>query len=477
MLFNSFTFICFFIAVVLLHYILPHKWRFPLLLIASYLFYMAWRPGLIVLILFSTFLNFIISRAIADTSSLSRKKWLFVLSLIINFGLLFIFKYLVLINHSFMFLFTALQLHYPVPDFDVILPMGISFFTFQAASYTFDVYRGDMKPERNFFRLSLFITFFPQLVAGPIERADSLLPQLFTKKKLDWNNIAIGAKYLLFGYFKKAVVADRLSVMVNSVYNAPHYYDGLPLIVATAFFAFQIYCDFSGYSDIAVGSARMLGINLMQNFRQPYLSQSIREFWQRWHISLSTWFKDYLYFPLGGSRVTKLRHNINLFITFVVSGMWHGANWTFFIWGVLHGFYQIIGNTVRLPGHAILKPAKLLATFCLVTFAWIFFRANTTADAFYIAGHLWTGFRSWGDVQYIYNALSHMGVTFLELLINIALVVLLILTDFIGGKKHVVTVLEEAPGISRFIFYLLMALLILSLGVYYNAGEFIYFQF
>ncbi|MBR1442389.1 MAG: MBOAT family protein, partial [Firmicutes bacterium] len=415
MLFNSIDYILFFASVVLFYYILPHRFRWILLLISSCIFYMSWRAELILLILFSSFLNYSSSMLIDMTESHKKKKFVFALCIFINFALLFIFKYMMFINHTFMAVYEYFGIHYPIEDFNIILPMGISFYTFQAASYTIDVYKGEYKPERNFFRFTLFITFFPQLVAGPIERADRLMKQLFTEKKFDTDNFSMGLKYMLLGFFKKVVIADRAAILVNSVFNNAHNFDGTSFIIAVLFFTFQIYCDFSGYSDIAIGSAKVLGIDLMQNFNKPYFSSSVKEFWRRWHISLSSWLRDYVYIPLGGSRCSLLRKYYNIFVTFALSGLWHGANWTFVLWGIIHGLYQITEDIISkifsfviphkkdenekkgflyyflLPFRAIIHIIRVIFTFILVAFAWIFFRANSTDDALYIITHLTDG--------------------------------------------------------------------------------------
>ncbi len=485
MLFNSMTFILFFITVFILHYTLPHRFRWMMLLVASYIFYMAWRFELIFLLLFSTFVNYFISLLIAKSDVQSYRKKLLIICLVINFALLFTFKYLVFINHTFMFVYHYFGIPYPISDFNIILPMGISFYTFQASSYTIDVYRGSLVPEKNFFKFSLFKAFFPQLVAGPIERADRLLPSLFTKKQFSIDNLSLGLKIMMLGFFKKIVIADRVAIAVNTVYNSPNSFDGFAYVIATVLFAFQIYCDFSGYSDIAIGCAKTLGVDLMENFHSPYYSHSIREFWKRWHISLSTWFRDYLYIPLGGNRVGKARNYFNLFITFLISGIWHGANWTFFIWGTLHGLYQIIGTVKQslLPRRA--KPKRfwpisvlnVFITFCLVCFAWIFFRANTVEDAFYIVSHLSTGFDRIFDLQYVYNTINNLGLSMLELGIAAFCIVLLLGIELFENKESIHKRLDRLPFVCRFIFYYGIAMIILSCGVFGNASEFIYFQF
>ncbi len=495
MVFNSFSFLVFITVVVLLYYMLPHRFRWVLILTASFVFYMVWNPVLITLLLFTVFINYIISLRIFFYKNKKGKilqKRLLILCIIINFGILFIFKYLPLLNQTIAYIYKIIGLVYIPPDFSIILPMGISFYTFQAVGYTIDIYKKKYEPERNFFKFCLFITFFPQLVAGPIERAKDLMPQLFSKKTFKLNNIILGLKFIIFGLFKKVVIADRIAVAVNTVYSSPKNYEGLYFIIATFLFSFQIYCDFCGYSDIAVGCAKLLDINLMQNFKQPYFSKSIKEFWRRWHISLSTWFKDYVYFPLGGNRVSKPRHYFNLIVTFLVSGIWHGANWTFIIWGGLHGLYQIIESILDNIKRKVLiflhidnfkfdffliNIIKVIFTFLIVSFTYIFFRGNKLEDSYYIVTNLFRGYRSWTTIQYVYDVMNNMGITLLELLISFACILFLMLVEFFCREDTIHNILMKTNGIFRFLFYFFVSILILSLGVYYNAGEFIYFQF
>ncbi|MCL2462651.1 MAG: MBOAT family protein [Defluviitaleaceae bacterium] len=482
MLFNSLIYIVFFIIVLVIYYILPHRLRWVMLLIASLVFYMAWIPQYVLLILFDAFVGYIMAILIARAGDNRKKKKLFlVFALVSTFGILFFFKYLVFINRSLMALFGFFGISYPVADFSILLPMGISFHTFQNAGYAIDVYRGDSKPERNFFKYALFVMFFPQLVAGPIERAGRLIPALFQKREFKIDNIQAGVKQMLLGYFKKVVVADRLAVLVNTVYNVPQYHRGLQSLIATFFFAFQIYCDFSGYTDIALGGAKCLGIDLMQNFRQPYLSASVGEFWRRWHISLSTWFRDYLYTPLGGIRCSRRRQAFNIFITFAVSGLWHGADWTFVIWGLLHGLYQNIETWLavrfRFWGRKRGRPVKIPLTFLAICFACIFFRANSVGDAFGIIGGLFAGAAQWGQRQFIYQALTGMGVSLLDFAVDIGLILAMIGMDLIGRDKSVFENMERKNVFARYAFYGAVIGLICCLGVFSNGQQFIYFQF
>lgn len=335
MVFNSFTFLLFFPVVCLVYFLLRgNNRRRQFLLIASYYFYMNWKPVYALLILTSTALTYgcgLFVEHHADNKE--RKKLYLVVSLVINFSILFVFKYYNFINESIFGLLDMCGLRWTVPNLDVLLPVGISFYTFQAVGYTIDVYRGTIKAERDFLTYALFVSFFPQLVAGPIERAKNLLPQFHKEHIFRYHNAVEGLKQMLWGFFMKLCVADVLAEYVNAVYNNVPQHNGTSVIIATLFFTFQIYCDFGGYSNIAIGAARVMGFSLMENFHRPYFSLNIKEFWRRWHISLSSWLMDYVYIPLGGNRVPSLRHLANLVITFLVSGVWHGANWTYVLWG------------------------------------------------------------------------------------------------------------------------------------------------
>ena len=484
MLFNSFIFIVFFIAVSALYFVLPHKIRWILLLAASCIFYMAWNPKLIILILITIFINYTAALYIYKYKKQKGKKIL-ILTLFIDFGLLFIFKYLGFMNDTLLALFGD---NWPIKTLNIILPMGISFYTFQAASYTIDVYRGTIKPERHFGIFALFVMFFPQLVAGPIERSENLLPQFYEKHKFDFERIISGLRIMMWGFFKKIVIADRAATAVNAIYNSAQSYSGLYLVIATVLFAFQIYCDFSGYSDIAKGCARVLGFRLMDNFKNPYLSGSIKEFWRRWHISLSTWFMDYIYIPLGGNRAGKLKKYRNLIVTFLISGLWHGANWTFVLWGGIHGIYQVVGQmtygfrtkvkkALHIYDSFIGKLMSAIVTFGLVCIGWVLFRANTISDAFYILEHLGTAFTGWWKMQYIYEVITGLGLNIFELIVTATAIIFLMATEMLCGSKPVYDVIEKKNAVVRIIFYLITAAFILSAGVFYEAGAFIYFQF
>ena len=485
MLFNSFDFIVFFIIVAFGYFIIPYRVRWILLLAASCIFYMAWNPWLILLIVFTIATNYTAAMFIDANKSRRIKKRALALAMIINFGLLFVFKYLGFMNSTMLSIFGQ---NWPVKAVDIILPMGISFYTFQAAAYTIDVYRGTIRAERHFGIFMLFVMFFPQLVAGPIERSANLLPQFYEKYRFDLQRTVSGIRIMLWGFFKKIVIADRVATAVNTVFNSAHSYSGLYLVAASVLFTFQIYCDFSGYSDIAKGCARVLGFRLMDNFKNPFLAKSIKEFWRRWHISLSTWFMDYIYIPLGGNREGEGKKYRNLLITFLVSGLWHGANWTFVVWGALHGAYQVIGQTtfgfrkrikkaLHLDGSFVMGFISVVITFGLVCLGFIFFRANSISDALYIIRNLPAGFTGWFDMQYLYEVITGMGLNLFEMGVCFAAILFLVISEALCKDRPVYEVMERKNMFLRIAFYLITALFILSAGVYYEAGAFIYFQF
>lgn len=479
MSFNSLQFLLFLPTVICIYFALPARWRWFWLLISSYFFYMQWKPAYIVLILLSTVVDYIIGRLLQYESRLSIRRLYLALSITINLGLLFVFKYFNFFNDALRSFCTSLHLEYPVNDLQLLLPVGISFYTFQTLSYTIDVYRNKTKTEKHIGLFTLFVAFFPQLVAGPIERSQNLLPQLKERKQFDYARAVSGFRRILWGFFKKVVIADRLASMVNLVYNNPTEYSGLPLLIATYAFAFQIYCDFSAYSDIAIGAARIMGYNLMENFKQPYYAKSISEFWQRWHISLSTWFRDYLYIPLGGSRVKSSRWCINILIVFLLSGLWHGANWTFLVWGGLHGLYYIAGKMMRkfMPSHiqlrtvpnGFLQALKIFFTFHLVCLGWIFFRANNLGDALYIVQNTFTNLQINLEELNLIN-----GYDLFIVFVAIALMEIVHLIQLFKGS--ITKIINNQSSILRWTTYYILLFAILMLGKF-GVVEFIYFQF
>jgi alginate O-acetyltransferase complex protein AlgI len=487
MLFNSWQFLIFFPVVTILYFAFPYRLRWFLLLVASCIFYMAFIPVYILILAFTIVIDYF-AGLIIDAAEGRRRKIYLLISIVSNVGILAVFKYYAFINENLAALASLLHWNYSLRTLSIILPIGLSFHTFQAMSYTIEVYRRHQKPERNFGIYALYVMFYPQLVAGPIERPQNLLHQFYEKHQFDYQRVTDGLKLMLWGLFKKVVIADRLALFVDNVYNQPTNYVGAALIVATIFFAFQIYCDFSGYSDIAIGAAQVMGFRLMTNFNRPYHARSITEFWKRWHISLSTWFRDYLLFSLGGNR-TRWRFNLNLFITFLISGLWHGAKWTFVIWGALNGFYllcsiwtkNIRARLVRaagLQGTRLHKFIQVALTFALVCFAWIFFRANSLADALYIITHMGAGV---GD--FLMNVTSKEGWKVLllnrpkeEFLIAVMAILFMELIHLVQRHTGIRHMLAGKPVYFRWSVYYAMVLLILAFGEF-GVKQFIYFQF
>jgi len=487
MLFNSFAFALFFPLVTAGYFLLPHRWRWFWLLAASCYFYTYFIPIYFLILASTIVIDYFAGRLIEGSSGAQRKGWL-IMSIVANVGVLAAFKYFNFINHNLEALAQLIGWNYPIKYLSIALPVGLSFHTFQAMSYTIEVYRGKQKAERHFGIYALYVMFYPQLVAGPIERPQNLLHQFHARHYFDYDRVASGLRLMAWGLFKKMVVADRLARIVNLIYATPGQFSGPPLTIATVFFAFQIFCDFSGYSDIAIGSARVMGFKLMTNFDRPYHAQSIAEFWRRWHISLSTWFRDYLYIPLGGNRVSPARWCANMFVVFLVSGLWHGANWTYVIWGALHGGFLVFGAVTakfrarlaegcglrQFPSaHTVLR---VLATFTLVNLGWIFFRASSVHDAWLILTRLATGWTDLGGVA----GLRHLAIDLQSPLPDIALCFAAILTvegvhclqQFRPEKLHITT----WPWWLRWSTYyaVICSLLLLASS---GTGQFIYFQF
>lgn len=474
MLFNSLQFFVFFIALLFIYYFTPKRFKWLLLLGASYYFYMCWKWEYIFLIIISTLIDYTISINIENTSNRIRKKVLLGVSLFANLGLLFYFKYYNFFIDSVNESASFFQSSFAIPLVDVILPVGISFYTFQTLSYTIEVYYGRQQVERHLGKFALYVSYFPQLVAGPIERPQNLIHQLNNPAPILPTNVVQGLRQILWGLFKKVVVADRLAYFVDIVYNNPESFHGLSLIIATIFFAFQIYCDFSGYSDIAIGVAKIMGVDLMKNFDTPYFSKSVKEFWSRWHISLSTWFRDYVYIPLGGNRTTVNKWVINLFITFLVSGIWHGASWTFVIWGTIHGLIISLEALNSKKQFIKISFPPLIAniwTFSIVCFAWIFFRANSVGDAFYIIQNLIVFDTSFLQEIKVLNASN-----LYNLALGFPLIILLVLIE----KSWNISFFQNLFNTSkpfRYACYVSIVIIISLCGVFVDQSSFIYFQF
>ena len=475
MLFNSISFAIFLPIVFTLYWILPHKYRCGLLLIASYYFYISWNPKYIVLILSTTAVSYFAGILIEKKADAIYRKCILIGTAIFCLGVVFFFKYFNFFGETITAILRlfSIQLH-PITS-TLLLPVGISFYAFQTLSYVIDVYTGKSKAEHNFGIYATFISFFPQLVAGPIERTNNLLPQIKSEKKFDYDLAMYGARQMLWGFFKKIAVADFIAVYVDAAYSDLANCTSFDLCVAVFFFTIQIYCDFSGYSDIAIGTSKLFGINLMTNFRSPYFSLSIKEFWSRWHISLSTWFRDYVYIPLGGNRCSNIKNYANLMITFLVSGLWHGANWTFVFWGGIHGLAQIVEKMWgrQKANRGCLKTIRWIGVFIFCNIAWVFFRAPNFEDAIYVLSNIF------GNVTNI-EAYMHtnIGLTITQLMFSVSTIVIVFAYDYFALTKDL---LEWAAKANKLLIigveYLL--LFIIGLVLVYGSGsnQFVYFQF
>ncbi|MDB5285336.1 MAG: rane-bound O-acyltransferase family protein [Mucilaginibacter sp.] len=476
MIFNSFAFLLFFPLVTALYFLFPYKFRWSILLAASCYFYMFFKAVYILILFFTIVIDYIAGIYLEKVTDPKRKKALLILSLTANIGVLAIFKYFNFFNSNLSGLLSWSGYSNPIPFLNILLPIGLSFHTFQAMSYTIEVYRGNQKAERHFGIYALYVMFYPQLVAGPIERPQNLLHQFHEKHVFNALYVSEGLKRMLIGFFKKVVVADRLAIYVKAVFNNYPEHGSATIVLATLFFAVQIYCDFSGYSDIAIGSAKVMGFNLMENFRRPYFAKSISEFWSRWHISLSSWFKDYVYLPLGGNRVGKGKLYFNLFTVFMISGLWHGANWTFIVWGALHGVYLISGMITKdwrtrlvkkmgLENNLILNFLNTGFTILLVTLGWIFFRAVSLTQAWSMIKGIIVfkpGFFIGEPSYFLYDVIAITALFLYEFKQEYGLPSL----QFLHNERLFV----------RMTTYVFLVLIILLFGVF-DGSQFIYFQF
>jgi alginate O-acetyltransferase complex protein AlgI len=462
MLFNSFEFLLFFLITTPLYFLLEHKYRWMLLLVASCFFYMFFKPVYILILAFTIIIDYFVGIALEKESNKKTKKLILVLSLIANVGILVVFKYWNFLSENLNILLSVFGTPKKVPLLEILLPIGLSFHTFQAMSYTIEVYRGRQKAEKHFGIYSLYVMFYPQLVAGPIERPQNILHQLHEKVHFSYANLKTGLLFILIGLVKKMVIADRMGGYVDSFYGDMNSMTFIPTVLAIIFYSFQIYCDFSGYSSIAIGTAKCLGINLMVNFDKPYQGTSIGDFWRRWHISLSTWFRDYVYFPLGGSRGSKIETIRNISIVFMLSGIWHGANWTFVVWGAIHAMFLIFENlTDKSPTIIRAKILRQLIVFTIVSLAWIFFRSQNFDQAFSVFRKLAELNIDWRLGQ-ISAELSPFN-----LLLCFIMIPLLFIIDNIKlstYRKHLL------------LFFIVGTLLIILFGKS-NEAQFIYFQF
>jgi len=478
MLFNSIFFLFVFFPVVTgVYYLLGQRFRWAWLLLASCYFYMGFIPKYILILAFTITIDYFSGIWIEKLHG-HKKKYFLILSILSNIGVLFIFKYFNFFNQNLSALARLLHWNYGISSLSLILPIGLSFHTFQSLSYIIEVYRGKQKAERHYGIFALYVMFYPQLVAGPIERPRHLLRQFYEEHKLELRQFMAGMRLIIWGLFKKVVIADRLSGFVNQIFNDAHSYSGPYFLLATFFFAFQIYCDFSGYSDMAKGLAKTLGFDLMVNFDAPYFSKSVQEFWRRWHISLSSWFRDYVYFPLGGSRVRPLRWALNIAVVFLISGLWHGANWTYVLWGLTLGLCLILSVATRklrdtlwqksgLSYFKFLRSAvQTILTFMLICGAWILFRSATISDAYYIFKQiLLSGYHLTTLMPFIYHYLNSVIVSF-------AAIIFLLIADYLLSQKKF-----DQVSVPLQLFAFSMLIIIICLIGRFTNEPFIYFQF
>lgn len=494
MLFNSLDFMIFFPIVVLVYFIIPKKTRYIWLLIASYYFYMCWNVEYALLIGVSTVITYISGLLLGRFEKPVLRKLVVALSFISNLGILIFYKYFDFILANINMVLQKMDVQLVSNPFDIILPVGISFYTFQALSYTMDVYRKEIESEKNLFRYALFVSFFPQLVAGPIERSPNLLQQVKNIENIKaWNydRVANGFVMMVWGLFQKMVIADRISIYVDAVYENLHAVGTIETFFAAIGFSIQIYCDFSAYSTIAIGAAKVMGFELMENFNTPYFATSIKDFWRRWHISLSTWFRDYLYIPMGGNRKGKIRKYFNVLVTFFVSGLWHGSSWNYVVWGGLHGIYQVMGEVLMPVRKKIVsfmkvnenvfsyKFGQIASTFCLTTLTWVFFRAETISEAMYFFKRMFTRWNPW---VFFNQGLYNFGLNRVE--VNILFVALLVMffVELIKYTKNKVIsdfLMEQNLWFRWLVLSgLIVAILVYGeYGINFDSNQFIYFQF
>jgi D-alanyl-lipoteichoic acid acyltransferase DltB (MBOAT superfamily) len=500
MAFHSFQFLVFFPALAVIYFSLPARFRQLLLLAASYYFYMCFKPEYVIILAVSTLIDYFLALRISTCTVPARKKRLLILGFLHNIGLLAALKYFNFFSESIAALLKPFNILSEIKAIELLVPVGISYYTFKKVSYLIDVYRENQEPEKQLSTFALYVSFFPEIMAGPIDRANKLIPQSLKKPGFDYQRVTDGLKLMAWGFFKKLVIADRLAVFVGKVYDNPTQYEGLSLIAATVYFSFQIYCDFSGYTDIALGIGKVLGFDLMENFNRPYFSRSIVEFWKRWHISLSSWLMDYLFLPIAYAISRKIKrpelmkiraetwaYMVGILTTMFLCGLWHGAKWTFVIWGTIHGLYLAISFITKKVRRKIWKKLhikkqslirktiQVSITFGIVTFAWIFFRANSISDALYIISHLFTG---WSKVFQLSGLMEafHFGLLKKELAVGLISVFLMLLVHLFRKDLNFEEFISKQKGVLRWGIYLLLVFWILAFG---DAGaeDFIYFRF
>ena len=489
MLFNSIDFAIFFPLAFITYWLVAgnKKIRNVHILFSSYFFYGWWDWRFLFLIATSSIVDFYIGQRIYHTENKKKKKKLLLISLFVNLGFLIYFKYTNFFIETLVDSFKLFGKDLEISTLQIILPVGISFYTFQTLSYTIDIYRGQLKPTKDWLAFFAFVSFFPQLVAGPIERASHLLPQFFKTYNFNYKQVKSGLLLILYGLIKKMIIADRAAILVNEVYNNPSSYKGYEVVIATFLFAFQIYCDFSAYTDIARGAGRTLGFDLMKNFDSPYFSKSITEFWRRWHISLSTWFRDYVYIPLGGSRKGRYKTYLNLFIVFVISGLWHGAAMTFIVWGAIHGLiivFEKATSKTRLKNlnrvglslsNLTGKLVFMTTTFVIVCFAWIFFRANSFSEATLLIKNTFVN----NYIVFFNDKIYELGLKENEFKILFISILILIGFEILQKRRNFTRILSFQPLIFRWSFYVVSVIILIIFGIYgdNDTSEFIYFQF
>jgi alginate O-acetyltransferase complex protein AlgI len=483
MLFHSLDFLLFFPAVVALFFATQPRHRWALLLAASYLFYGAWKPQYLLLLCATSAVDFGVGVLLERQEDPVKRKRLIAASLIANLGVLFVFKYFNFFSALARDVATWLALPFATPSLDLLLPVGVSFYTFQSISYTIDVYRRELKAESHLGKFALYVAFFPQLVAGPIERSTRLMPQFHEVQRWDTARAVSGLQLMLWGFFKKLVIADRAARFVDEVYRSPEQFQGPTVVLATYAFAYQIYCDFSGYTDIARGASRVMGFELMENFDQPYLAATITDFWRRWHVSLSTWFRDYLYIPLGGGRTRGRRRAVNLMIVFLTSGLWHGASWTFVAWGALHGLLMVVallaswlwlqsGLVAARPLVLLGKAAGVVLTFHLVCLGWVFFRADSIHHALALLARL--------PVTYPLGSIEELARIGPEppsvLLVDLAILAASVFVVEVRDAARRLPSLSSLPAPLRWLGWSLLLVWVLLTAVQSHT-PFLYFQF
>lgn len=489
MLFNSFEFFVFLAITVGVFYMLPHKLKNIFLLIVSYVFYMKWNVKYGLMLLICTLITYLVGMVLKYEEEKRKRKIIFITTIVSLVAVLVLFKYTDFIIRNMNFVLQKIGVGTFNIETDILLPVGISFTIFQLISYVVDVYKGKIAPEENFIIYALFVSYFPKITQGPIERGKDLFFQLYKRHSFDFENIKFGVLQFLWGLWKKMVIADRLGYFVNAVFNNYTNYSGVYIVIATFFYTIQIYCDFSGYSDMARGVSKLFGICLSKNFEMPYFATSVSDFWRRWHISLTSWLRDYVYIPLGGSRCGRVRKNVNLMITFLVSGMWHGSSWNFIFWGGLNGIYQIIGRETEEPKRRLCdrlgirrecesyKLAKILVTFLLTNISWLFFRAPGFKAALSMIKQVITNF----NFASLFKWQSYgFAITGKEVTVCIVAISVLFIIEFIQTKKDLFKICNRQNVWAQWGVYYALLLSILIFGVYgsqYDAGAFIYSQF